>query len=136
MSANLLLRVACLAGGSALALCVAAWAQAPPSSPPGASTAGEQWVTTDQSMLDYVEDGYELVSVVGTSSQVRLYFLSKPGKVVKCREESAPGAPPPLPPPPVRGQAPTAFVPDLTVPEVRIETECAELIRPSSTGKR
>jgi hypothetical protein len=98
--------------------------------PPAASATGEQWQRTDRSMLDFIEDGYDLVSVVGASSQTRLYFLSKPGKIIKCREEAMPGAPPPVPPPPpMRGQAPT-FVPDSIVPDTRIDTECAELARP------
>jgi hypothetical protein len=135
MIADWLRSAAFLAGGGALACCGSAWGQTAPYSPAETSTAGEQWQTTDRSMLDLVEDGYELVSVVGASAQTRLYFLSKPGKVVKCREESVLSAAPPVPPLPVRGQAP-AFVPDMTIPETRIETECAELTRPSSTAKR
>jgi hypothetical protein len=117
--------------GGAVVLSKIAWPQTmPATSPPVASVTGEQWQTTDRSMLDFVEDGYELVSVVGaTTSQTRLYFLSKPGKIVKCREESTLSAPPPIPPPPpIRGQVPT-FVPDTTAPDTRIETECAELSR-------
>jgi hypothetical protein len=114
--------------GGAVALSKIAWSQTmPATSPPVATSTGEQWQTTDRSMLDFLEDGYDLVSVVG-SSQTRLYFLSKPGKIVKCREEATLSGPPPVPPPPIRGQAPT-FVPDSTVPDTRIDTECAELTR-------
>jgi hypothetical protein len=35
-------------------------------------------------MLDFVEDGDELVSVLGASAQTRLCFLGKPGPEVEC----------------------------------------------------
>jgi hypothetical protein len=45
---------------------------------PSATTAAtaDQWRATDRSMLDLVEDGYELVTVVATSPQVRTYLVN------------------------------------------------------------
>ena len=67
--------------------------QTAPASPPAASTNVEEWRATDLSLLDFVADGYDLVSVVSPSSHTRLYFLTKPGKIVKCREEATPALP-------------------------------------------
>jgi hypothetical protein len=125
-----------LAADAVLALCSQGWSQTAPIAPPTAATA--EWQTTNRSLLDFVVDGYDLVSVVSPSPQTRLYFLTKPGKIVKCREESAPSSPPPLPPPPpVPGQAgafPTGRVPTfMPSPEdstsATSEFECAELSR-------
>src|SRR6516162_2372064 len=100
-----------LAAGAVLALADRSWSQTAPASPPAASTNVEEWRATELSLLDFVADGYDLVSVVSPSSHTRLYFLTKPGKIVKCREEATPtGAPPIPPPPPTAGQVGT-FVP-------------------------
>ena len=81
-------------------------------------------------MLDLVDEGYELVSVIVTSSQVRVYFLSKPGKIAKCQENTTLSLPSEAPPPPPTvGQMP-AFLPNNFVPETRMAIECTELSRP------
>ena len=150
-----------LAGGSVLLLADRSLSQTAPASPPAASTNVEEWRATDLSLLDFVADGYDLVSVVSPSSHTRLYFLTKPGKIVKCREEATPTGPPPIPlPPPTPGQAGTlippppatpgqagTFIPPPSVPGragtvispadsvaagVRTEFECAVLSRRSS----
>jgi hypothetical protein len=90
----------------AAALSERGWSEtAPATAPAVASVTVEQWQTTDRSMLDFVEDGYDLISVIPASSQARIYFLSKPGKIVKCREDATPNGPPPIPPlPPTPGR--------------------------------
>jgi hypothetical protein len=136
------------------------WSQTAPVAPPATSSNAEEWQATDLSMLDYVADGYDLVSVISASSHTRTYFLTKPGKIVKCREEAIPNSPPPTPPPPpTPGQAGTfippsatpgqigTFIPPPPAPEragtvispaasvaasVRTEFECAVLSRRSS----
>jgi len=137
-----------LAGGSVLLLADRSLSQTAPASPPAASTNVEEWRATDLSLLDFVADGYDLVSVVSPSSHTRLYFLTKPGKIVKCREEATPTGPPPIPlPPPTPGQAGTSvptplapgqagtfmpMPPDNVITSVRTEFECAELLRRTS----
>src|SRR5271166_5720444 len=91
-----------LVAAAVLALSDRGWSQTALVTPPAASATVEEWQTTDRSMLDLIEDGYDLVSVISPSSQTRVYFLSKPGKIVKCREDATPYSPPPPPiPPPV-----------------------------------
>src|SRR5438477_1645359 len=95
--------------------------------------ATEQWQSTDKSMAEFVEDGYELVSVLAPSSQTRTYFLRKPRKLVKCREEAALDGPlPALPPAALTSGQRTALLaggsPEL--PKMRIDISCAELVRP------
>ena len=103
------------------------WPETGPAAPP---VNGDQWRTTDRSMLDLVDEGYELVSVIVTSSQVRVYFLSKPGKIAKCQENTTLSLPSEAPPPPPTvGQMP-AFLPNNFVPETRMAIECKELSRP------
>ena len=86
-------------------------------------------------MVEFVEDGYELVSVVAPSNQTRFYFLRKPGKVVKCREEAGLDGPLPTIPPSAlalpTGQQ-TGLVTSLggDMPKVRIDITCAELVHP------
>ena len=137
-----------LAGGSVLLLADRSLSQTAPASPPAASTNVEEWRATDLSLLDFVADGYDLVSVVSPSSHTRLYFLTKPGKIVKCREEATPTGPPPIPlPPSTPGQAGTSvptplapgqagtfmpMPPDNVITSVRTELECAELLRRTS----
>jgi hypothetical protein len=134
------------------------WTQTAPVNPAAASTNGEEWQATDLSILDFVSEGYELVSVISPSSHTRIYFLTKPGKIVKCREEATPNSLPPLPLPPLaQGQVGTSMpspptsgqigtviqtpppTPDqagtFTPPDVgrfRTEFECAELLRGTS----
>jgi len=125
-----------LVAAAVLALSDRGWSQTALVTPPAASATVEEWQTTDRSMLDLIEDGYDLVSVISPSSQTRVYFLSKPGKIVKCREDATPNSPPPPPiPPPVPpppGQGGT-FIPrpDSIVTSVPTEFECAELSRVS-----
>src|SRR6516162_11932360 len=78
------------------------WPETGPVAPPViAPVAGDQWRTTDRSMLDLVEEGYELVSVIVTQSRARVYFLGKPGKMAKCQEDTTVSWPSDAPPPPV-----------------------------------
>jgi hypothetical protein len=144
-----------LLAGAVLPLSNPGWSQTAPVAPPAVSTNAEEWQATDLSLLDFVADGYDLVSVVSPSSHTRLYFLTKPGKIVKCREEATPTGAPPIPPPPTPGQAgafmpppgqagifmtPTtpgqagAFVPspDSVLTSVGTEFDCAELSRRTS----
>src|SRR6516165_11124570 len=124
------------------------WSQTTAVAPPAVSTNPEEWQATDLSLLDFVSDGYDLVSVISPSSHTRTYFLTKPGKIVKCREEATPTGPPPIPlPPPTPGQAGTSvptplapgqagtfmpMPPDNVITSVRTEFECAELLRRTS----
>ena len=105
----------------------------PPATPPASATV-EEWQTTDQSLLDLIEAGYEVISVISRSSQTRIYFLTKPGEIVKCQEDATPNSPPAIPPPPpTPGQA-GMFIPpppDSSVTSVQTEFECAELSRVS-----
>src|SRR6516164_5597608 len=94
--------------GGVLPLSNPGWSQTTPVAPP---TNPEEWQATDLSLLDFVSDGYDLVSVISPSSRTRLYFLTKPGKTVKCREEAIPSGPPPIPPPPTPGQVGTFLPP-------------------------
>jgi hypothetical protein len=104
-----------LLAGAVLPLSNRGWSQTAPVTPPAASTNVEEWQATDLSMLDFVADGYDLVSVISPSSHARIYFLSKPGKIVKCREEESPNNPPPTPPPlPTPGQGGTFIPPPAT----------------------
>jgi hypothetical protein len=132
-----------LVAGVVLPLSNPGWSQKAPVTPPAASTNVGEWQETDLSILDFVADGYDLVSVISPSSHARIYFLTKPGKIVKCREEESPNSPPPTPPaPPTPGQGGT-FIPPPSVPgragtvispadsvaatSVRTEFECAVL---------
>jgi hypothetical protein len=137
-----------LLAGAVLPLSNPGWSQTTPVAPPAVSTNAEEWQATDLSLLDFVADGYELVSVISPSSHTRTYFLTKPGKIVKCREEATPTGPPPIPlPPPTPGQAGTSvstplapgqagtfmpMPPDNVITSVRTEFECAELLRRTS----
>jgi len=129
-----------LAPGAVLTLSDPVWSQTAPITPQAASTSVEEWRATDLSILDFVSDGYDVVSVISSSSHARLYFLTKPGKIVKCREEAIPNSPPPIPPPPltagealVPGRAGTFIPPpESVVTSVRTEFECAELSRRTS----
>jgi hypothetical protein len=148
-----------LVAGAILPLSNPGWSQTAPVAPPAASTNADEWQATDLSLLDFIGDGYDLVSVISPSPHTRSYFLTKPGKIVKCREEASPNSPPPIPPPPTPGQVgtlipPTAtpgqagtFIPPPSVPglagtfmppadsgaaSVRTEFECAVLSRRTS----
>jgi hypothetical protein len=109
-----------------------AWSQTAPNAeaapPVTANVPKYQWKATDRSMLDLVEEGYSLVSVMAVTPGSHTYFLSKPGMIAKCEEQSTIISPPPPPIPSQRGQAPT-FVPDDFVPETEVDIECAELAR-------
>jgi hypothetical protein len=135
-----------LVAGVVLPLSNRGLSQTVPVTPPAASTNVEEWQATDLLILDFVADGYDLVSVISPSSHARIYFLTKPGKIVKCREEERPNSPPPTPPPPTPGQAGT-FIPPPATPgragtvispadsvaaSVRTEFECAMLSRRAS----
>jgi hypothetical protein len=93
----------------------------------------DQWRSTDRSMAELVDEGYELVSVVAPSNRARIYFLRKPGKVAQCREEAAPPPSSSLASAPTgpKGQ-PSAMAAPEDFPKVRINIECAELVRPES----
>jgi hypothetical protein len=97
------------------------------------SASAEQRRSSEKSMAEFVADGYELVSVVAPSNQTRFYFLRKPGKVVKCREEAALDGPlPTIPPSALPTGQQTAVLTTLggDVPKVRIDITCAELVHP------
>ena len=66
--------------------------------PTARSNVGE-WRATDLSLLDFIADGYDLVSVIAPSFYTRIYFLAKPGAIVKCRGETTTRGPPPFLPP-------------------------------------
>ena len=129
------LAIIILVAGTVLSFSNRGWSQTALVAPPAASANVEEWQATDLSMLDFVADGYDLVSVISASPHTRIYFLAKPGKIVKCREEATPNTPPPMPPPPpTPGQA-GSFIPpppDVVVTSVRTEFECAELSRRGS----
>ena len=108
-----------LLAGALLPLSNLGWSQTAPVAPPAVSTNAEEWQATDLSLLDFVSDGYDLVSVISPSSHTRTDFLTKPGKIVKCREEATPTGPPPIPPPPpTPGQAGTIIPPPATPGQV------------------
>jgi hypothetical protein len=95
-------------------------------------SALDQWRATDRSMAELVDDGYELVSVVAPSGQSNTYFLRKPGKVTRCREETKLDGPLPSSLPPftlAKGQK-NAVLPSLDLPKIHVDIECAELVRP------
>src|SRR6516164_2588759 len=99
--------------GGVLPLSNPGWSQTTPVAPP---TNPEEWQATDLSLLDFVSDGYDLVSVISPSSHTRTYFLTKPGKIVKCREEATPTGPPPIPPPPATPGQVGTFIPPPSAP--------------------
>jgi hypothetical protein len=150
-----------LALGAVLALSDRGWSQTAPVAQPSVPINAEEWRATDLSILDFVADGYDLVSVISPSSHTRMYFLTKPGKIVKCREEATPSSPPPIPLPPPKPGEPGTFIPppatpgqtgtfipppsvpgqagtftpplpDSVLASVRTEFECAELSRRTS----
>jgi hypothetical protein len=123
----------------ALCLALAAAASVALASPVAAETdsaAVEQWRVTDRSMAELVDDGYELVSVVASSGQAHTYFLRKPGKVARCREQTTVDGPLPSIPPftLAKGQK-SAVLPPVDLPKMRIDIDCAELVRPQQ-GQR
>ena len=84
-------------------------------------------------MVVLVEGGYDLVSVVASSNQSRTYFLRKTGKIAKCRETTELAGPPPVPPGVVIGAKGALSLSDIPAPEMRIDVECAELVRPANS---
>jgi len=92
--------------------------------------SGDQWKITDRSMMELLDDGYELVAVVPLSSGSRglSYFLKNHRKLARCREETSLSTPLTQV---SRGAATSQnFSPsDLPVPTVRERIECAELVR-------
>jgi hypothetical protein len=85
-----------LVASSVLALSDPDWAQTSVT-PSDRSTNVDEWQVTDLSILDFLKNGYDLISVISPSSHTRIYFLTKPGKIVKCREDAAPIISPPTP---------------------------------------
>ena len=125
------------AGALCVALAVAASvALALPVAAETESAAVEQWRATDRSMAELVDDGYELVSVVALSGQSHTYFLRKPGKLARCREETTLDGPLPSIPPftLAKGQK-SAVLPPQELPKMRIDIECAELVRPQPVSR-
>jgi hypothetical protein len=161
MIANSLIRwsaVLILVAGSALALSDRGCAQTR-TGLPAVSTNVEGWQKTDLSIVDFAESEYDLVAVISASPHTRIYFLTKPGKIVKCREEVTPNGVPQLSsgqlgtslpePPPTSGEigmagtmppgkigpvvaAPPPLIPPPDVSGFRTEFECAELLRGGS----
>jgi hypothetical protein len=129
-------------GGGALAICAGAFclalavaASVPLALPAAAAetdnAAVEQWRASDRSMAELVGDGYELVSVVASSGQSYTYFLRKPGKVARCREQKTVDGPlPSIPPFALANGQKSAVLPPVEMPKTRIDIECAELVRP------
>lgn len=89
-------RVSCVAVLIAAGLQSGIAAAQQPSAPPGGGGTDE-WRPTGQSLLDHLDAGYALVSVVG-SPQQRAYFLNRGASLIKCSEQAVPTEPPPLPP--------------------------------------
>src|SRR5262249_14373378 len=116
----------------ALALAVAAFvALAFPVAAETDGAAADQWQATDRSMAELVENGYELVSVVAQSGQSHTYFLRKPGKGARGRQETTVDGPlPQVPPFTLANGQKSAVLPPLDLPKMRIDIECAELVRP------
>jgi hypothetical protein len=131
-----------LLAGAVLSLSNPGWSQTASVAPPAASTNAEEWQATDLSLLDFVADGYDLVSVISPSSHTRSYFLTKPGKIVKCREEASQNSPPPTPPPPpTPGQAGTFILPPATpgqtgtfIPPPSVPGRAETFIPPADSG--
>jgi hypothetical protein len=143
---------------SVLLLSDPGWAQTSVTSGGGSRpTNVDEWQATDRSMLDFVTDGYDLVSVISPSLQTRVYFLTKPGQIVKCREEVTPSTPASMPLGQVGTSRPTSlptpgqtgtvitappgqtfpgqagtFIPPPDVSGFRTEFECAVLLRGAS----
>jgi hypothetical protein len=117
-----------------MAVSAQAPARSPPAPPQMPQIEGDEWRVTNQSMLDLVDDGYELVSVVSSSNQSRTYFLRKPGKIAKCREATGVVGLPPDPRGIIAGSGALAL-PDIPPPEMRIDVECAELVRPEPPSR-
>jgi hypothetical protein len=93
--------------------------------------AVEQWRATDRSMAELIEDGYELVSVVAAAGQSQTYFLRKPGKLARCREQTTLDGPLPSIPPLTLAKGQKNIVrPPLELPKMRTDIDCAELVRP------
>jgi hypothetical protein len=93
------------------------------------------FVTTLRSMYEGVEDGYDLVSVVAPSNQTRAYFFRKTGKIAKCRETAGVTGPPPTLGRVVAQRNGSLSVPDIPVPDMQIDVDCAELVRPASATR-
>jgi hypothetical protein len=100
------------------------------------SAAVEQWRATDRSMAELVGDGYELVSVVASSGQSHTYFLRKPGKLARCREQTTLDGPlPSIPPFTLANGQKSAVLPPLELPKMRVDIDCAELVPPQQTPR-
>jgi hypothetical protein len=84
--------------------------------------AQDHWQPTDRSMTDFLQEGYQLVSVTAPSPQFRIFFLSKPGMIAKCSEEAK------LAPPPIAGGKPD-FDPRGYAPAVGTKFECSRLAK-------
>lgn len=98
--------------------------------------AVEQWSATDRSMAELVEDGYELVSVVASPGQSHTYFLRKPGKLARCREQTTLDGPlPPLPSVTLAKGQKSAVLPPQELPKLRVDIDCAELVRPQQGAR-
>ena len=101
------------------------------------STVGNEWQPMNRSMVDLLLDGYHLVSVVASSPRTQVYYLQKPGTVVKCDEGQTLMDVPPPPAIPsqlnggVGGDMPPmmTFVPSGVSPKLRVEIACRLLVR-------
>jgi hypothetical protein len=100
------------------------------------NAAVEQWRATDRSMAELVEDGYELVSVVASSGPSHTYFLRKPGKLARCREQTTVDGPlPSIPPITLAKGQKGAVLPPQELPKLRVDIECADLVRPQQVSR-
>jgi hypothetical protein len=94
----------------------------------------DYWQAVDKSMMDLLQEGYRLVSVVAPSPQLRIYFLSSGVLLAKCTEEARltrlPPPPPQFPPstqlPPLAQPAPN-FDPGDYTPEIESMIACFRL---------
>lgn len=87
----------------------------------------DEWQPTDKSMVDLLQEGYQVVTVMSPSPQLRVYFLSDRGVLVKCSEEARLVGSPPPPPPTSGYQRTPNFDPSSYVPEVKTKFDCAQL---------
>lgn len=113
----------------------------------------EEWRPASRSLLDFLDAGYELISVVTISPQQRAYFALRGPSLVKCSEQAWPSEPPPPPGGASRSGTPPAALSSDTAagnragspalpagggPKAMRTTariECSELVRTGTSGR-
>ena len=111
--------------GGVLPLSNPGWSQTTPVAPL-VSTNPEEWQATDLSLLDFVSDGYDLVSVISPSSHTRTYLTASPYCLEARRDSTAHSNS-------VRTPAATLSAGDITVP-ARPGTEGGGMKVPTCPG--